>query len=139
MRKEAVLVIFLSGIMLLSACEKIDVSKLSDKDLERISKELIVCNAPYIRFASSCCLDKNKSKDNSSKKKCTKGLKEYTIRFLIGFLTGSVVLLLGKALSYYGERDYQNFLIWVLFLFISVTILFLIWYWVTKIIPEDNK
>ncbi|MEK6891930.1 MAG: hypothetical protein AABX25_01970 [Nanoarchaeota archaeon] len=82
---------------------------------------------------------KKNLKNKESKKKCIKGLKEYTTRFLIGFLTGSVVLLLGKALTYYGEGNYQNFLTWIVFLIIAITILFLLGYWVTKIIPEDNK
>ncbi|MBS3105191.1 hypothetical protein J4234_02970 [Candidatus Woesearchaeota archaeon] len=59
MRKEVLLVLMVLLIIVITACEKIDVSKLSDKDLERISKELIVCNKPYIRYSSECCLDKN--------------------------------------------------------------------------------
>ena len=59
MRKEAMLISFLMMVVLITACEKIDISQLSNKDLERISKELIVCNKPYIRFASECCLDRN--------------------------------------------------------------------------------
>src|SRR3989338_7448968 len=59
MRKEVLLVLMVLLIIVITACEKIDVSRLSDKDLERISKELIVCNPPYIRHASDCCLDNN--------------------------------------------------------------------------------
>src|SRR3989338_5585711 len=59
MRKEVLLVLMVLLIIVITACEKIDVSKLSDKDLERISKELIVCNKPYIIYSSECCLDKN--------------------------------------------------------------------------------
>ncbi len=59
MRKEILLTLIIFSIIVITACDKIDVSKLSDKDLERISKELIVCNKPYIRYASGCCLDKN--------------------------------------------------------------------------------
>ena len=65
-------------IIFISACDKIDVSKLSDKDLQRISKELVVCNKPYIRYASECCLDKNDNaicdkdeKENVTKTKLT--------------------------------------------------------------------
>ena len=59
MRKDIIFGVFLLVVVILSACDKIDVSKLSDKDLQRISKELIICNPPYIRHASDCCLDKN--------------------------------------------------------------------------------
>lgn len=60
--KKYIICLFIALSIIFVACDKIDVSKLSDKDLQRISKELIVCNKPYIRFASECCLDKN---DNS--------------------------------------------------------------------------
>ena len=40
-------------------CENVDVSQISDQDLERISDKLIVCNKPYMRFASGCCLDQD--------------------------------------------------------------------------------
>ncbi|MFH1510851.1 MAG: hypothetical protein ABIF10_04105 [Candidatus Woesearchaeota archaeon] len=40
-------------------CENVDVSKISDQDLARISDNVIVCNQPYIRYASGCCLDKD--------------------------------------------------------------------------------
>src|SRR3989338_1342686 len=62
MRKETLLIPFLIIVVLIIACEKIDVSKLTDKDLERISEKLIVCNPPYIRYASECCLDQNDNK-----------------------------------------------------------------------------
>ena len=46
-------------MMLVSACDSVDVSRVSDKDIQRIANNVIVCNAPYIRFGSSCCLDQN--------------------------------------------------------------------------------
>ena len=61
--------------MLISvACSNIDLSKLSDKDLEKVSKELIVCNQPYIRYSTGCCLDKNNNAicDNDEAEKVTK-------------------------------------------------------------------
>lgn len=78
MRKEVIFGVFLFGIIILSACEKIDVSKLTDKDLQRISKELIVCNKPYIRYASGCCLDKNDNSicDKDEQEKVTKTSSE---------------------------------------------------------------
>jgi len=53
-----ILTLLVIGIFL-SACENIDISKLSDKDLERIADKAVVCNEPYIRFGTSCCLDQN--------------------------------------------------------------------------------
>ena len=45
--------------ILMVGCENVDVSQISDQDLERISDKLIVCNNPYMRFASGCCLDQD--------------------------------------------------------------------------------
>lgn len=46
-------------LLSLVACSNLDVSKLSDQDMERISKNLVVCSSPYIRYGTDCCLDKN--------------------------------------------------------------------------------
>ena len=46
-------------VLVVSGCENIDISKLSDEDLGRIAEKAIVCNEPYIRFGTSCCLDKD--------------------------------------------------------------------------------
>jgi len=66
MKKEVIstvsLGLFLLLIMFISGCEGIDISQLSDEDLERISEKAIVCNAPYIRYAADCCLDQNDNK-----------------------------------------------------------------------------
>src|SRR3989338_9555108 len=55
--------IFLLGVLIMGilivGCENVDVSQISDQDLERISDKLIVCNNPYMRFASGCCLDQD--------------------------------------------------------------------------------
>jgi len=58
------------AILLLAGCENIDLSKVSDEDLARISEKAIVCNDPYIRYASGCCLDHNDNKicDKDEKK-----------------------------------------------------------------------
>jgi hypothetical protein len=45
--------------LVLSGCSEIDVSSLSDEDLERISEKAVVCNEPYIRIGVECCLDTN--------------------------------------------------------------------------------
>ena len=57
MKKISILGLIL--ILLLVGCENIDLSKLSDNDLERISNKLIVCPSNYMRFGSSCCIDYN--------------------------------------------------------------------------------
>ena len=57
-------IIAITGLFLLfvlTGCDSIDFSKLSDRDLERISEKVVVCNPPYIRFATSCCLDQNEN------------------------------------------------------------------------------
>lgn len=53
------LYIILILIFALTACENIDVSKISDQDLQRIADKAIVCNTPYMRFGQGCCLDQN--------------------------------------------------------------------------------
>lgn len=54
--------IIILTIIILAGCKDIDVSKLSDQDLDRISNKLIVCDKPYIRHGSDCCLDQNDNK-----------------------------------------------------------------------------
>lgn len=49
-------------LIFLTACQGVDINSMSDEDLQRVSDKLVTCNKPYIRFASTCCLDKN---DNS--------------------------------------------------------------------------
>ncbi len=44
-------------VLFLGACEELDLSEVSDADIERISEKVIVCERPYMRFASGCCLD----------------------------------------------------------------------------------
>tara|TARA_Y100000310_G_scaffold270310_1_gene284074 strand:+ start:273 stop:1109 length:837 start_codon:yes stop_codon:yes gene_type:complete len=48
-----IIIIFVVG------CQGIDLSQVSDEDLERISEKAVICNDPYIRVGTSCCLDKN--------------------------------------------------------------------------------
>ncbi len=57
-----ILIVFVGSILLLTGCEDIDLSKLSDEDLERISDKFIVCPEDYMRFGSSCCLDKDSNR-----------------------------------------------------------------------------
>tara|TARA_Y100000310_G_scaffold337570_2_gene425014 strand:+ start:297 stop:1181 length:885 start_codon:yes stop_codon:yes gene_type:complete len=65
------LAIIIGLLMLLTACGSIDVGSMTDKDLARVSDKLVVCNQPYIRFGTSCCLDQNENNicDNDEKKK----------------------------------------------------------------------
>lgn len=46
-------------IIFITSCENIDLGELDDEDIKIISENLIVCNEPYIRFGTSCCLDQN--------------------------------------------------------------------------------
>jgi hypothetical protein len=64
MRRTQYAVLFFLMIfsIFISACDKIDLSKLSDEDLRRISEQAVVCNEPYMRLGTGCCLDMN---DNS--------------------------------------------------------------------------
>ena len=48
--------------VLIAGCENIDVSQISDEDMGRIAEKAIVCDEPYIRHASGCCLDVNGNK-----------------------------------------------------------------------------
>lgn len=52
----------LVSVFVLSGCEGIDLSQVSDEDLERLTDKAIVCKEPYMRFETGCCLDK----DNNS-------------------------------------------------------------------------
>lgn len=47
--------VLLLSLVLLSACYQ----QLSDEDLQRLADKMIVCNPPYMRFESGCCLDGN--------------------------------------------------------------------------------
>lgn len=60
--KKIILSLILIFSLVLIGCEEIDVSKLSDEDLARVSEKAVVCNKPYIRVGIECCLDQN---DNS--------------------------------------------------------------------------
>jgi len=59
MKKSIILVFLIVLIILVTGCDNIDISKLSDEDLARISGKAVVCNKPYIRVGIECCLDKN--------------------------------------------------------------------------------
>ena len=47
--------------LFIAGCSGIDLSKVSDEDLERLSEKAVVCNSPYIRVGVQCCLDKNEN------------------------------------------------------------------------------
>jgi hypothetical protein len=60
MEKILLICLYLSILLsLLCGCDKIDISKITDQDMNRISQNLIVCNKPYMRYSSGCCLDVN--------------------------------------------------------------------------------
>ncbi len=60
--KKYILGLILIIAISLYGCEGVDLSKVSDEDLARLSEKAIVCNEPYIRFGTSCCLDQNNNK-----------------------------------------------------------------------------
>lgn len=62
MNKKIIFGLFIVSIMVLVGCEEIDLSKVSEEDIGKISEKLIVCNEPYMRYASGCCLDQNDNK-----------------------------------------------------------------------------
>ncbi len=47
--------------LLLISCSEFDVSQISDEDMQRISQHAVVCNPPYIRHGTGCCLDINEN------------------------------------------------------------------------------
>lgn len=53
MKKQITIFVILISVLLMG-CENVDLSKVSKEDVDKV----IVCNSPYIRFGSSCCLDK---------------------------------------------------------------------------------
>lgn len=60
--KKILLFLFLLFVLFIFGCENVDLSKVSDEDLERLSEQAIKCEKPYIRFGTSCCLDQNDNK-----------------------------------------------------------------------------
>ena len=59
MKKIIILGLLVISMFIAVGCEGIDVSQLSDEDLARIAEQAIVCNEPYMRFETGCCLDQN--------------------------------------------------------------------------------
>lgn len=56
--KKILIVLLLVGVLIVSGCEQLDLSKISEEDINKV----IVCEAPYIRHATGCCLDNNENK-----------------------------------------------------------------------------
>ncbi|MBU1974826.1 MAG: hypothetical protein KKG59_00305 [Nanoarchaeota archaeon] len=60
---KKIIILFLSlSIIFLVACQDVDLSKVSDEDLGRLAEKAIVCEEPYMRFGTSCCLDQDANK-----------------------------------------------------------------------------
>jgi len=70
MRKLMILSLSLIVLTILSGCKDMDLSKLSDEDMQRIAEKAIICNPPYMRFGMECCLDTNNNNicDDDEKK-----------------------------------------------------------------------
>jgi hypothetical protein len=45
-------------VFLIAGCKDVDLSKVSKEDVNKV----IVCDPPYMRYASECCLDANSNK-----------------------------------------------------------------------------
>ena len=56
MRKSIAFIVLFVSIFLIS-CTEFDVSEISDEDMQRISRHAVVCDPPYIRHGTGCCLD----------------------------------------------------------------------------------
>lgn len=59
MKKLFILSLIFICVLFLIGCQGIDLEKVSDTDLERISEKAVVCNKPYIRLGTGCCLDQS--------------------------------------------------------------------------------
>ncbi|MBI2112289.1 hypothetical protein HYT52_02015 [Candidatus Woesearchaeota archaeon] len=57
--KHIILGLLLLSLFTVVGCEGFDLSQVSDRDLERIADKAIVCEEPYMRFETGCCLDRN--------------------------------------------------------------------------------
>jgi len=58
--RKLLIVLSIISVLFISACTngQIDLNKLSQEDIDKVIK----CDAPYIRHASGCCLDKDNNK-----------------------------------------------------------------------------
>ncbi len=56
--KKILIAIIALTVVFLAGCE-VDISKVSDEDIDKITESAIACNSPYIRFGTGCCLDQN--------------------------------------------------------------------------------
>lgn len=56
--KKLILSILFVSLLVITACSNIDLSKVSEEDIDKVIK----CDKPYIRFASGCCLDTDENK-----------------------------------------------------------------------------
>ena len=55
--KKLYILLSLTFVLLVLGCEGVDLSEVSEEDINKV----IVCEAPYIRHASGCCLDQNEN------------------------------------------------------------------------------
>ena len=59
---EKITLLFFMLMVLMVACENVDLNNVSDEDLTRLSDKLVECNKPYMRLGTGCCLDKDDNK-----------------------------------------------------------------------------
>ena len=55
------IIVLMCILIFFAGCSNVDLSQMSDSDLERISEKAVVCNSPYIRLGVGCCLDKDQN------------------------------------------------------------------------------
>lgn len=59
MEKMWLIGIFVILLIFVNGCQGIDLSDVSDEDIEKVTDKTIICNAPYMRQGMDCCLDAN--------------------------------------------------------------------------------
>ena len=103
-------------LLVLSGCENVDLSGISDEDLERVSEKLIVCNSPYMRVGAECCLDQNSNsicdRDETQKTELTEtGLVREYLKHLTVQNIDEDIAAIKDTLNYatgYAEEDLKE-------------------------------
>ena len=81
--KEKLVILF---IVFLMGCANVDVSNLSEKDIQKIAgslsdedvDKLIACDSPYMRFGTGCCLDVDDNNICDDDEEAKKNVEEET-------------------------------------------------------------
>jgi len=62
MKLKLILGLLAISLFLISGCENVDISGISKNLTKEDINKIIVCESPYMRFESGCCLDQNNNK-----------------------------------------------------------------------------